>query len=76
VTNNQLRALNDIRTYLGADKHNDIIAVGGGKWSWRFLDPHHSYVRGDRYTIAFTGTLAECEQLQREYEAPATDLPF
>jgi len=60
-----------VRTYVGIDKSSEIRAIGGGKWAWNFTDPHF----GDTFN-AFTGTLAECEQLQREYEAPATDIPF
>jgi hypothetical protein len=72
MTHQMLLALENIRTYLGNDKHNEVAAIGGGKWVWRFTeDPHFG-----GQTAAYTGTLEECEELKREYDNPTLDFPF
>jgi hypothetical protein len=70
MTHQMLQALNTTRTYVGADKYNEVAAIGGGKWVWRVADHHYS-----GFLHAYTGTLEECEALKQAYDNP-TDFPF
>jgi hypothetical protein len=71
LTHQMLQALSTTYTYLGAEKYNEVAAIGGGKWVWRVKDHHF----GD-FFAAYTGTLEDCEALKRAYDQPAKDFPF